>query len=87
MITPTRISTLHTTSQPLTRTRRTSTQHYSNQTNKSQEHERQASRSKGAHRCITIRGWRPAFGRPQPALRAVDLAHGLAKIVSGWSGC
>ncbi len=93
-ITPT-ISTETTTRTTLTTsptiTTETTTQppskHYSIRTKQKPEQEPQATRSKDSHLGITIRGGGPAFGRPQPALRAVGLAEPPFKIVSvgGWS--
>ncbi|WP_145981253.1 hypothetical protein [Pseudonocardia sp. HH130629-09] len=46
-----------------------------------------ATRSKDAHRGITIRGSGPASGRPLTSASAVDLQSNEFMIVSGWSTC
>jgi len=83
MITTTRTTS---TSNPSTSTRPPTTEHYSTQTNMSDEHERQATRSEGPHLCIVINWCGPASGRPEPALRAVDLAPTPFMIVSAGAG-
>ena len=70
-------------SQPTTNTLTPSTKHYSIKTNTSHEPKARTIRSKDAHLGIPIVGYGPAFGRPEPTLRAVD----LAKIVPGRSRC
>ena len=67
-------------------TTRAPSKHYSIRRNEKSEREPQATRSKDSHLGITIRGGGPAFGRPQPALRAVDLPEHARKIVSA-GGC
>ena len=66
--------TEHTHSTEPTSTSRTTTKtkHYSRSTNTSPEPRTRATRSNDSHRCITIRGWRPASGRPDAPPRAVD---------------
>lgn len=80
MSTTTRTSSTGNTTQPTKTTTRTKTEHYSVQTNTSQEQDRRITRSIAAHLCITISWCGPASGRPQNPPRAVDLA-------GGWSSC
>jgi len=77
-------STTTITTRPSTSTEtttRTPSEHYSISSNEDQERARPETRTKDSHLGITIRGLRPAFGRPQPALRAVDLPETARKIV------
>lgn len=60
----------------------TATHSYSIQPNDIQDNTSTSTRSKASHLGITIRGWVPASGRRQPALRAVDLGDGSTMIVS-----
>lgn len=83
MTATTRTASASDTSPPITRPSPTATEHYSIPTNTSQEHERQATRSRDSHLCITIPGCGQAFGLPRIASNPVD----LHKIVSGWFGC
>lgn len=69
------------TSEPNTNT---ATQHYARQTNEDRERDPRTRRSIAAHLGILIDGSGPASGRPQPALRAVDLAVTAFKIVPVW---
>ena len=83
-------STTTITTRPSTSTEtttRTPSEHYSISSNEDQERARPETRTKDSHLCITIDGAGPAFGRPEPTLRAVDLAQTTFKIVSsgGWS--
>ncbi|WP_300008100.1 hypothetical protein [Pseudonocardia sp.] len=73
-----RTSSPTTTSEPNTNTE---TQHYAKQTNENPERDPRTRRSIAAHLGILIDGSGPAFGRPQPTLRAVDLAAATFKIV------
>jgi len=80
-------TTIHTSSSTSTEpTTPATTERYSIQTPKHREHDPRTPRSNAAHLCITIDGGGPASGRPQPTLRAVDLAPTPFKIVSmdGW---
>jgi len=73
---------------PLTEsTTRTTTTHYFIRTNEEQEPDTRTTRSKDSHLGILIDGFGPASGRPQPTLRAVDLAATPFKIVTAgrWS--
>lgn len=63
------------------------TEHYSRSTNTSPERKTKATRSNDSHRCITIRGCGPAFGRPGPTRAGATQAVDLRKIITGWSGC
>ena len=63
------------------------TEHYSRCTNTSEEPRTRATRSKDSHRCITIRGCGPAFGRPETARVAAPRLVDLQKIIGGWSAC
>lgn len=83
MRTPTRTTSPSNTSQPTETTTYTTTEHYSIQTNTSQEQERRTRRSIAAHLGITIRWCEPASGRSRTATAPVD----LYKIVSRWFGC
>ena len=65
-----------------TSTTTTTTQRYSERTNATSEPRTTATRSKDSHRCITIRGWGPASGRPERAAPRVIAAVDLCKIVS-----
>ncbi|GAA2570282.1 hypothetical protein GCM10010210_52350 [Pseudonocardia hydrocarbonoxydans] len=76
-----RTSSPNTTSEPNTNTE---TKHYARQTNEDRERDPRTRRSIAAHLGILIDGSGPASGRPQPTLRAVDLAVEASKIVSGW---
>lgn len=67
--------------QTINSTSRTATEHYSIKTSENRERETRAPRSNDSHLGITIRGGGPASGRPEPALRTVDLANTLTKIV------
>ena len=71
----------------MTPSRPISPEHYAIQTNQEQEPGTKPPRSKDPHRCILIVGSGPASGRPQPALRAVDLALGSFKIVAVGLSC
>lgn len=62
MSTTTRTSSTNNTIQPTKTTTRTKTEHYSIQTNTSQEQDRRTRRSKAAHLCITISWCGPASG-------------------------
>ena len=73
-----RISSPNTTSEP---DKNTETKHYARQTNEDQERDLRTRRSIAAHLGILIDGSGPASGRPQPTLRAVDLAATAFKIV------
>lgn len=86
MITTTRTASTSNPSEPNTSTRRRTTKYYSRRTNTNHEHERQATRSERPHLCIVINWCGPASGRPEPALRAVDLAHAPLKIISASAG-
>jgi len=83
-------STTTITTRPSTSTEtttRTPSEHYSISSNEDQERARPETRTKDSHLGILIDGFGPASGRPQPTLRAVDLATAACKIVSvaGWS--
>ena len=79
---------MNTTTRPIITTQRpTTAEHYAIQTNHDPEPGTRTPRSKASHRCILIVGSGPAFGRPQPTLRAVDLALCLFKIVMAGSSC
>ena len=86
MITMTRTTSTSDPSEPNTGTRRPTTEHYSIQTKSNDEHERQATRSERPHLCIVINWCGPASGRPEPALRAVDLETTPLMIVSSRAG-
>lgn len=76
-----------TTNADPTRTTTTSTRTTKQQPKRaitSQKHEPQAQDQKQSHLCITIRGWRPASGRPAPALRATTTAVALLGY-RGWT--
>lgn len=81
MTTTTPTSSPSNPSQPDTSTRENTSPHYSIQTNTSQEQDPRATRSKASHLGILIDGCGPASGRPEPALRAVDLARPTFMIV------
>ena len=73
-----------------TSTTTTTTEHYSISTNQPARPRTRATRSKDSHPCITIRRWRPAFGRPYAPLRADRTRVDLCKInnadeVATWS--
>lgn len=76
-----RISSPSTTSEPNTSTE---TQHHAGQANEDRERDPRTRRSITAHLGILIDGSGPASGRPQPTLRAVDLAATTFKIVPVW---
>ena len=63
-------------------TRHHRTEHYSTRSNQKPEPRIRTTRSKGSHLGIVIIWQGPAFGRPQPPLRAVDHRNDLGKIVS-----
>ena len=67
----------------MTTTRPISPEHYAIQTNAEQEPRTRPPRSKDPHLCIVINWFGAAFGRPQHALRAVD----LYQIIAGSSWC
>ena len=67
----------------MTTTRPIAAEHYTIQTNYEQEPRTKPPRSKDPHLCILICGLGAASGRPQQALRAVD----LHKIIVGSSWC
>ena len=83
-------STTTITTRPSTSTEtttRTPSEHYSISRNEDQERARPETRTKDSHLGILIDGFGPASGRPQPTLRAVDLAATPFKIVTAgrWS--
>lgn len=59
----------------------TTNERYSQRRDEKREQDPRATRFKVSHLCIVIVGCGPAFGHPAPALRAVDPARDLHKIV------
>lgn len=78
MSTTSRSTSTSNLSEPNTSTTRRTTEHYSRRTTKNNEQR--------PHLCIVINWCGPASGRPEPALRAVDLASARFMIVSTVAG-